>query len=235
MSSNVSTIQDNAGEYDDWLEIYNPQDTTVNLSGKYLTDKIDNLIKWQFPANVKIEPKEQILIWCDEDQDQAGPHINFKLSSKGEFIAIVNNDGITIVDSVTIPALNDNESFARENNIGDWFLTTSSTPGASNIVTSISDQLIPKYSYKLEAFPNPFNPSTNIEYEIASPMNVELKIYDILGREVWSTSKIKKEAGIHQLQWNGSDYASNELSSGIYLLNINSETYNKTIKLMLLR
>ncbi|MCB9248746.1 MAG: CotH kinase family protein [Ignavibacteriales bacterium] len=70
MSSNVSTIQDNVGEYDDWLEIYNPQDTTVNLSGKFLTDKIDKLIKWQIPANVKIEPKEQILIWCDEDQDQ---------------------------------------------------------------------------------------------------------------------------------------------------------------------
>lgn len=74
MSSNLSIIQDNAGEYDDWLEIYNPQDTTVTLSGKYLTDKGDNLTKWQFPLNVSILPKQHILIWCDEDQEQAGPH-----------------------------------------------------------------------------------------------------------------------------------------------------------------
>jgi CotH kinase protein/Lamin Tail Domain/FlgD Ig-like domain len=235
MSSNTSTIKDLAEEYDDWLEIYNPQDTIVNLSGKYLTDKEDNLTKWQFPENAKIQPHQYILIWCDEDQDQVGAHTNFKISSRGEFIAIVDNDGVTIVDSVTIPQLNENESYARRNDEGDWLITETSTPGESNFVTSVDDNNINQYNFKLDAYPNPFNPSTIIEYEIANPMSVELRIFDVLGREIWSISKERKEYGKYSLQWNGNDKEGRVLASGIYLLNINGESYSKTIKLMLLR
>lgn len=235
MSSNSTTITDNYGEYEDWLEIYNPKDTVVNLSGKYLTDKMDNLTKWQFPENVKIEPHQYILIWCDEDQEQAGPHINFKLNSGGEFIAIVDNDGVTIVDSVTAPALNEDESYARQNNEGDWVITNLSTPGESNIVTNITDENFDRYTYRLDAYPNPFNPSTTIEYEIAKPMEIELKIYDVLGREIWSVNKERKESGSYMIQWNGRNMEGRELASGIYIVNINGESFSKTIKLMLLR
>ncbi|MCB9258790.1 MAG: CotH kinase family protein [Ignavibacteriales bacterium] len=236
MSSNTITIQDNFGEYDDWLEIYNPQDTVVNLSGKYLTDKIDNLTKWKFPDNVKIQPRQHIIIWCDEDQEQAGAHINFKLSSLGEFVAIIDNDGITIVDSVTIPALNSDVSLSRENNIGNWFVTQTSTPGTSNIITDVDENIIKKdYKSNIAAYPNPFNPTTNITYEISKPMSIKLEIYDILGKRVKLIEEDKKNAGKYNSIWNGKDEYNNNLSSGIYFLKIKGESFNKTIKLMLLR
>ncbi|MBK7104658.1 MAG: CotH kinase family protein [Ignavibacteriae bacterium] len=235
MSSNSQTIQDNFSEYEDWIEIYNPQDTVVNLSGKYLTDKIDNLTKWQFPENFVIQPKKNLLIWCDEDSSQGINHTNFKLSADGEFAAIVNNDGITIIDSVTFPTLNDDQTFARENNSGDWFVNFSATPGESNIITDLKETNILQHSYRLSAFPNPFNPSTKIEYEIAERSNVQIKIYDILGREVWSIPEVKKEIGNYNIIWNAVDNYGNKLSSGIYLLNINSNNFKKTIKLMLLQ
>lgn len=249
MSSNISTVQDLAGEYEDWLELYNPQDTSVVLSGKYLTDKKDNLKKWQFPANVVIEPHKQVLIWCDEDQEQAGPHINFKLSSNGEFVALVESDGITIVDSVTFPALNDDNSYARIDNIGEWVITSNSTPGQSNVLTDAADDIKTKFSYSINAYPNPFNPSITIKYSVPSfsvaersnvtqQSNVEthghaslqLAVYDVLGREVAKLVNQKHKPGNYEIIWEASDQP-----SGVYFLNINGKYYKKTLKLILLR
>jgi len=235
MSLNTSTITDELNEFDDWIELYNPQDTSVNLSGKYLTDKKDNLTKWQFPVGISLEPNQYTIIWCDEDQPQGNAHTNFKLSSTGEFLALVDTDGISIMDSVRFPSLSENESFARENDSGSWFITSSSTPGASNTITDIENNNLKVYSNRLEAYPNPFNPSTNIEYEISKSMNIELKIFNVLGQEVWKNRKEEREAGNYTIQWKGRDKNGNELASGIYLASVIGEAYNKTIKLMLLR
>lgn len=234
MSSNSSTIMDNAGEYDDWLEIYNPNDTTVVLSGKYLTDKIDNLTKWQFPENVKILPKEHILIWCDEDQEQAGAHINFKLNSNGEFIALIDNDGYSIIDSVTLPSMQSDESYSRINNTERWIINTNPSPGTSNIISSAEN--IPKvYTNYLSAYPNPFNPSTIIEYEINQPMELQFRIYNLLGEEVWRSEQKLESTGKHSFVWNGLNSSGNKLSSGIYILNLNGKSYSDVLKLLLIR
>lgn len=235
MSLNSATIQDNAGEYEDWLELYNPQEIQIDLSGKFLTDKRDNLTKWQFPEGTVIDADNYKLFWCDEDQEQGNNHTNFKLTSQGEFLALVDSDGISIIDSIGFPSLNEDESYARKNNIGDWFISTSPTPGKSNIITDIEKNTILKNSNSLKVYPNPFNPSTNIEYQISKQMEVELKIYDLLGREVWTLNNEIKSAGTYSVLWNGTDYVGRDLSSGIYFLSINGKFFNKTIKLLLLR
>ena len=51
MAINDSTISDESGEFDDWFEIYNPEDYPVRLEGFYVSDKKDNLTKWQFPVS----------------------------------------------------------------------------------------------------------------------------------------------------------------------------------------
>ena len=52
--SNISTIVDNYGEYNDWLETYNPSSSAVSLSGYYLSDKSSKPDKWMFPAGVSV-------------------------------------------------------------------------------------------------------------------------------------------------------------------------------------
>ncbi|MCX6164773.1 MAG: T9SS type A sorting domain-containing protein, partial [Ignavibacteriae bacterium] len=64
-------------------------------------------------------------------------------------------------------------------------------------------------------YPNPFNPTTNIKYQITNSSFVSLKVFDILGKEIESLVNEKQEAGIYVMSFNGSD-----LSSGIYFYSL---------------
>ena len=235
MSSNSSAIMDDFNEYEDWIEIYNPNTSPINLSGKYLSDKRDNLTKWEFPQGMTIQPNEYKIIWCDEDQVQGNIHTNFRINSSGEYIALVAEDGISIIDSVTSPSLNENEVYARTAPEANWRISSTPTPGETNIITDINDEVSIVNEYSLKAYPNPFNPSTKIEYDLAKQSNITLTIFDLLGRQVWSLQKENIPKGKHSLYWNGIDNNGRELVSGIYFVNLDGNLFNKTIKLMLIR
>ena len=64
---------------------------------------------------------------------------------------------------------------------------------------------------------------------------ISLKVYDILGREVATLVNEKQKPGSYNVEWNASDSEGKELTSGIYFVNITSDFFNKTIKLMLIR
>jgi len=236
MAKNARTISDFANEYDDWLEIYNPQDTAILLSNMYLTDDKENLSKWKFPSvEIIIEAGEHILIWCDNDEEQAGPHTNFKLSSTGEFLAIVEKDGLSIVDSVTFPDLMENEAYSRIPNLTNvWEKTFSTTPGEANVITDIKSTSR-EFQNNASVFPNPFNPSTTIQYELNETTDLNIKIFDILGKQVWEENMRMIKKGKHELLWEGKNSSGNNLAGGVYLLSINGSKFNKTIKLLLLK
>jgi len=69
-------------------------------------------------------------------------------------------------------------------------------------------------------FPNPFNPSTDIEYEIATPGQVELKIFDIQGRLICTLVNGDEQAGTHTVEWDGRNNAGVLVSSGTYFCTI---------------
>jgi len=73
-----------------------------------------------------------------------------------------------------------------------------------------NNQDIPIHFKLLQNYPNPFNPITNIKYEIPKDVNVTIKIYDILGKEVFSYNEYKK-AGSYEVQFDGTN-----LASGMY-------------------
>ncbi len=81
-------------------------------------------------------------------------------------------------------------------------------------------------SYKLIGnYPNPFNPSTIIKFDLPSKLNVEIKVYDTLGREVRKLFKGQLNAGSNEVKWNGRDNYGRSAASGIYLytLQVNGE------------
>lgn len=87
------------------------------------------------------------------------------------------------------------------------------------------------FKYSLENnYPNPYNPSTTINYELAEDTKVVLKVYDILGREVAELVNEKKSAGIHKVNFNAS-----HLPSGVYLYRIETEHYSDSKKMLLLK
>ncbi|MCX7984488.1 MAG: T9SS type A sorting domain-containing protein [Bacteroidetes bacterium] len=69
-------------------------------------------------------------------------------------------------------------------------------------------------------YPNPFVGRTTIPYELAYESNVQVTIYDMIGREVWSTSCGTQPPGLHYVYWEGKDYGGNPVSKGVYFCRV---------------
>lgn len=239
MADNTKTLNDPAqttkDEYDDWVELYNPTSSEIPLTGKYLTDDKSKPTQWQFTQpNLSLKPNELLLVWCDDQTTQAGYHTNFKLSKSGEYIALIDNDGTTILDEVTFGVQQSDISFGRapDGNVNWGFMNP--TPGIANVLTEVRSESIPT-EFEISIYPNPFNPSTTIQYNLPTISDVTIVIYDLLGREVWSQSQIQMQPGTHRIKWNGTININSQLSSGIYLCRITAGKYYTTKKLMLLK
>jgi spore coat protein CotH len=243
MADNATTIADQDGEYDDWIELYNPTSNPITLTGRYLTDKKDNLTKYQFTQpNLVLNPNEYLLIWCDEQQEQQGIHTNFKLSASGEFIALVENDGISIIDSISFGQQTPDISLGRLPDGAYNWITMTPTPGTTNNIVSVDyEEFIPT-EFSLSAYPNPFNPSTTINYTIPNVistegrnLNIKLIVYDVLGNIITTMVNEEKPAGTYEAIWNGKNNIGNPVSSGIYFIRIQANQQFKNLKLMLLK
>jgi hypothetical protein len=79
-------------------------------------------------------------------------------------------------------------------------------------------------------YPNPFNPSTTIKFELPRTSQVNLTVYDILGREVSVLVNERREAGVHEVKFDGSN-----LASGVYLYRLQAGAFVSTKKLVLLK
>lgn len=87
---------------------------------------------------------------------------------------------------------------------------------ALNDVTGAGDLPDTFGSHALAAWPNPFNPRTDISFELAAPAEVELAIYDLSGRRVRQLMAGRLDAGTAQFSWDGRDASATALPSGVY-------------------
>ncbi|MFC1650030.1 CotH kinase family protein [Candidatus Latescibacterota bacterium] len=133
MASNTSTYMDEDGDYADWIEIYNPGDTRIDLNGYGLSDRQDNPYKWIFPP-VILKPKEYLIVYASgkDRASIANLHTNFKISTDGETLALTDPTG-AICDSVYTKIDGTDISLGRKpDGIGDWALFLEPTSGDSN-------------------------------------------------------------------------------------------------------
>lgn len=84
-------------------------------------------------------------------------------------------------------------------------------------------------------YPNPFNPSTTLEFDLPMATDIHIVVYDLLGREVVRLVDQRLEAGYHQLVWNGRDRSGREVPSGMYIVLMVTTEFRKNIKLVLLK
>lgn len=98
MASNDATIQDDDGEFSDWIEIHNSGEESMSLAGWYLTDDATEKTKWQFPAVTLNADGYLVVFASDEDRrdPSAALHTNFKLSAGGEYLGLIHPDGETV-------------------------------------------------------------------------------------------------------------------------------------------
>ena len=236
LAKNEAINVDETGEYDDWIELWNYDQAEVDLANHYLTDKRDNLTKWQFPdSSVQIFPDEYMLIWCDEDQEDGGLHTNFKLSSGGEFLALVHPDGETIIDSISFPSQAEDISYGRilSSEFQYEWDYLSPTPGYSNTSLHISKTELLVNSFELNSiYPNPFNSNFKISLDIHDDLGkFRVDLVSLTGRTILSKTVIPSFSGTITIPMN----IDKTYASGTYFIRIIGDNTAISKKIILLK
>ncbi|NQT62958.1 MAG: T9SS type A sorting domain-containing protein [Candidatus Marinimicrobia bacterium] len=94
---------------------------------------------------------------------------------------------------------------------------------------------LPNTSVVVHVYPNPFNPSTTIEYELPEQAKVSLAIYDVTGREVQTLVTKSQVAGSYQATWDGTDQSCNQVAAGMYFARLQAGEYSSVVKMVYLR
>ena len=98
-------------------------------------------------------------------------------------------------------------------------------------LTSVQESSVQPSNFRLfQNHPNPFNPTTTIEFQIPERVFVKLSIFNTLGQEIETFVNEEKQAGTHRIQFNGSN-----LSSGIYFYRLETSKFVETKKMILLK
>jgi hypothetical protein len=137
LAINDTVESDSAGEFDDWIELYNRGTTIVQLAGLYLTDDKETPLKWALPADQGIDAGDFLLVWADAQPEQGDLHTNFHLDKKGETLSLyyAEGDDKVRVDAIKFGTQQADLSGARvpdgSDADGAWQYGTP-TPGSSN-------------------------------------------------------------------------------------------------------
>lgn len=214
MASNDVSVADQDGEYDDWAELFNMGSESVNLSGYFLTDDPEDLMKWQFPEGTIIEAEDYLIIWVDDDEEQEGLHTPFKLAAAGESLHLVDPNG-NILDEVVFGEQTTDLSYARQPNGTGNFVIKAHTFNANNNSTSGIDYLVNDNSLKL--FPNPVSEILTIEMLDNTINEMDIKMYDVFGRQILETHSFGKKVQMDV----------SNLSSGFYFIKVNEAYISK--------
>jgi len=97
------------------------------------------------------------------------------------------------------------------------------------------DYSVPEEINLMQNYPNPFNPSTTIRFTIPQEAKVNIKVYNILGKEITRLLNETRLSGEYEISWNGTDVNGNLVPSGIYFITMIAGKYSKTIKALLLK
>ena len=210
MASNSSTVQDEAGQYDDWIELYNTNDFPVNIGGFFMSDNATNPGKWEIPAGTVIPAGGYLIFWADEDLSQGSFHTNFKLSaSGGEFISLTDTNK-DVVDSVSFGVQTTDLSYSRIPNGTGTFIIKNPTFAANNEAFSGLDEQSDIFSWTIH--PNPAQSSAFVTLADLSGLH-ELSVFNALGVKIFS-EMVSGSASMDVSTW----------SAGVYYVRLGGET-----------
>ncbi len=133
LPKNSQNGSDQDGDFDDWIELYNPATIDQDISGYYLTDSKKNPTKWKFPEGTKITANGYLIVWADEDSTHvSGLHTNYKLSADGENVVLLTPTQ-EVINLVEYPITLVEQSWARKpNGTGDFEWAAPTFNGAND-------------------------------------------------------------------------------------------------------
>lgn len=158
--------------------------------------------------------------------------------SNQELIGALNSSTLNVYSFVDDSALLHDEFYT-------YYISDIETSGREtmhkNLVQSVKfliEENSPKnkLQYNLEQnFPNPFNPKTTINFQVAERQKITLTIYNVKGELIRNLVEEEMDKGLHSVSWNGLDNSGNIVSSGSYFYRLSAGNFTKTHKMILLK
>lgn len=250
----ISYNQSSSFNTEDWVEIFNNSDTSINISGWTFKDS-DDTHSFIIPEGTELTSNSYLVLCTDTSlfkplfpsvQNYIG-NTGFGLSGNGELIRLFDDqmnliDSLVYDDTAPWPTQPDGNGPTLslinpdlDNSIGENWNSSlgNGTPGKINdiFVNADNEKLrLPLEYALLQNYPNPFNPITNIRFEIPSASYVTLKVYDIIGNEVVKLVDEFKNPGNYIV-----NFDAGRLSSGVYFYRLQAANFSSTKKLILLK
>jgi len=201
--------------------VFAQKDESVNIISDFSAkiSKSNIVLNWKI-----INPKNVNICRIDAKKSGYNDYENIKDIPFENYFSVNTIDTVKIYSFTTKYTPKENGVYFLRLNILDY---NNSVQSNSEIKIGFSEITEIKL---YQNNPNPFNPATLIKYSIPKSGNVELKIYDVLGREVIILVNEFKQAGYYSAQFNA-----NNLASGIYFYKITSGDFESTKKMMLIK
>ena len=132
MASNAATYPDESASFPDWIELYNPGGTDLELGGYTITDDLDVPAKHELAAGLVVPAGGWLLLWADRDIEDGDQHLAFKLDKGGEEIGLYDPTG-EVLDEIEYGPQETDISRAREGDGGSpWRSEIDPPPWESN-------------------------------------------------------------------------------------------------------
>jgi len=160
MASNAQTVTDATGNHEDWIELYNGSNTSIDLNGYHISDNPVHLTRHKIDGSLIIPAGGYVIIWASNVVTRGINHTNFSLSRSGDFIALTAPDGNTIIDSISFTQQYTDISMGRETDGGNhWVFFNSPTPNAQNDTVTAYNEILdpPTFSHTGGFYANPFS------------------------------------------------------------------------------
>ena len=152
MVTNSSNVIDEYGQHNGWIELFNGNFAPIEISSVYLTTDPANPKMYPVPLGdekTKIGKRQHVLFFADNDPDRGTFHTSFVLKADtANWIGLYDADGLTLIDSITVPAdLKANQSWARvQDGAEKWTLRDGSegkyiTPMGANKIIDGNDRI----------------------------------------------------------------------------------------------
>lgn len=229
---NDTTQADEDGEFDSWIELYNNQDVELSLWGFRIGIDENFETSWALP-DTSIGGNDYLIIWADDDKEQNGLHTNIELPSRGGNLYFSAPDG-NILDFTEFGDQTADVSYGRlPNGSGEFTLLipTFCEENLDSVEVAVKEEPNQSTDFSLlQSYPNPFNSTTTITYQLAKMGQVTLNVYDINGQLTSTLINAVQSIGNHQIVWNA-----DSVPSGVYLLSLTNEQSSQIRKIILLR
>ncbi|RKZ65858.1 MAG: hypothetical protein DRQ48_11245, partial [Gammaproteobacteria bacterium] len=223
LASNNSTNADPAGEFDDWIELYNRSNHNLDLGDYFLTDDLNNPSKWQLPT-MTLRGSEHVLIWCDNDMFQEGIHASFNLSASGEQIGLFLNDaGLALpIDTLDFGPQVSDVSYGRVSDGNtNWQFFEQPTPSSANSALSAAPDESPTVLLSAPRIsPNPSGGQMEIRFSSGRSGPVTVDVFDTRGYRVRRLFAENLPAGSQAVVWDRRDGDGRLVPAGVYLVKI---------------